>query len=179
MLPATRDPGQEPALQGPFAPRPVGSKEGDPCSPAYPKSTLPEGCKHSKISFLSLSPCLTALGSILRSHPSIEAMLGAGALRCWPFGVPHESSYMLCSRRRVTRDCLCPVLPHHPRGRQGFPSSWRNSTYLGTWPWPPALVAVNLGEQEASDTARCFPAANQPRWLWHSPSPLAQGCQHQ
>lgn len=78
-------PGRRQPCKGPFAPPRVGSKEGDPCNPVHPKSTL---LGDSKISFLSPSPCLTALGSIVPSHPPIEAMLGAGAPCCWGLGYP-------------------------------------------------------------------------------------------
>lgn len=136
MLPATRDPGREPAPRGPFAPSPAGSGQGDPCIPAHPKSNLPGGRKHTKTSFLSPSPCLAALGNVGPGQPPFKPCLEQDQLAVGIWGAPRE-----LSKPRVLRG-----LEEKPaRGLGGSP--------------PPALP----GGQRAALSPACPPFAPRPR----------------
>lgn len=136
MLPATRDPGREPAPRGPFAPSPAGSGQGDPCIPAHPKSNLPGGRKHTKTSFLSPSLCLAALGSVGPGQLPFKPCLEQDQLAVGIWGAPRE-----LSKPRVLRG-----LEEKPaRGLGGSP--------------PPALP----GGQRAALSPACPPFAPRPR----------------
>lgn len=69
-------------------------------------------------------------------------------------------------------------VPHSaspPPGKAGLPQLWIYGTHLFTWPQPPSPRAVNLGERDVNDMARCSPAVNETGWLWQSQRPPAQG----
>lgn len=110
----------------------------------------------------------SALGNVAPASP-------AGAARPWGIlcELPHGGLRAVSRQARsvpgATRPSLgmagLPRLPEPRQPRHPAPAA--------------APGAVNLREQEASHTTRRFPAAGQPRRLWHSPLPPAQGCQHQ
>lgn len=69
-------------------------------------------------------------------------------------------------------------VPHSaspPPGKAGLPQLRIYGKRLITWPQPPSPGAVNLGERDVNDMARCSPAVNEPGWVWQSRWPPAQG----
>lgn len=168
MLPATQGPRQEPALRAPQLRSQQAAELGLPAS--LTATILParkEGCKHSRTPFLSLGPCLCR-GQCGSRQPcwSCSALghpVGATTRRA----PGSEQSGMVCAR------CCQAIL-----GMAGLPHLLEPRQPRHRAP-AAAPGAVNLREQEASHTTRCFPDAGQPRLLWHSPLPPAQGCQHQ
>lgn len=106
----------------------------------------------------------SALGNVAPASP-------AGAARPWGilWELPHGGLRAVSRQARSVPGAARPSLgmaglPHLPEPRQP------------RHPAPAAAPgAVNLREQEASHTTRRFPAAGQPRRLWHSPLPQPKG----
>lgn len=160
MLPATQEPGQEPALGGPLAPFPAGSRAGDPSIPDRTIPPCPEGCKHiNQSSIPSLSPSSLPWAVRARSVP-LEL--------CWGH-----------SGGAVTRRA--------PGSAQPVPgAAWPSPGKAGLAHLTPRLLAPAALARGCKSVrgarqrqTRRFPAAGQPRRLWHSPLPPARGCQQQ
>lgn len=125
------------------------------------------GCKHSETSFLPLSPCLATLGTVgpgqSPQHP---------AVRVW--GAPPEPSPEL--QAASDQGQLVPRAASPPLGKAGLPhlpvAPWHTSGH----PAPAALAGgCKSGEQDASNTASCFPAANQPPLALAQPAASSSG----